>query len=111
MSDEPKEKESHAGTDSHAADAHGHGAHGHDDHGHDDGGHGHGHDVPADAIKEGSAYDAVLSTLALVVGVALVGLIVYWCSLKPAVVAEGEPGSEHAAEHQSAPNSEPAAVH
>jgi hypothetical protein len=89
--------DSHAhGTDAHAADSHGHG---HDDHA-----------IPADAIPEGSPFDMVLSSLALLVGAALVGLIVYWCGLKPAVVAEAEPG-EHPAVHGQAPaNTEPAPV-
>ncbi|MBS1956653.1 MAG: hypothetical protein JST89_20870 [Cyanobacteria bacterium SZAS-4] len=118
MSDEPKQDEHKA--DAHSSDAHGshssdsHGsAHGSDAHA-DDHGHGHGHDdhaVPADAIKEGSVYDTVLSGLALLVGLALVGLIVYWCGLKPAVVAEGEPGAHHEAQHEAPANSEPAPVH
>jgi hypothetical protein len=98
--------EENKAADTHAADSHAHGA---DAHGADS--HGHGHDdhaVPADAIPEGSAIDTVLSSLALLVGVALVGLIVYWCSLKPALVAEAEPG-EHPAVHGEAPaNTEPA---
>ena len=102
MSDEHKDSEHHAGAgahgDAHAADDHGHG-HGHDDHA-----------VPADAIKEGSVWDQALSGLALLVGLALVGLIVYWCGLKPAVVAEGEPGAQHESHHEAPANSEPAPV-
>ena len=111
MSDEQKESEQ-AGSDK--AHDHGHGDHGHDDHGHGHDDHGHGHDdhaVPADAIKEGSVYDTALSGLALLVGLALVGLIVYWCGLKPAVVAEGEPGTHHEAQHEAPANSEPAPIH
>jgi len=96
MSDEHKDGEDHATAHSHAADDHGHG---HDDHA-----------VPADAIKEGSVYDTALSGLALLVGAALVGLIVYWCGLKPAVVAEGEPGTQHEVQHEAPANSEPAPV-
>ncbi len=118
MSEEKKESEHQAGADKSAADGHAHQhehddhAHDHASHGHDD--HGHGHDehaVPADAIKEGSIYDTALSGLALLVGLALVGLIVYWCGLKPAVVAEGEPGTQHEAQHEAPANSEPAPIH
>lgn len=117
MSDEHNEPSHHTADEKHVVDDHGHG----DSHGHGDD-HGHGHDshaVPADAIPESSGYDSVLSMLALLVGAALVGLIVYWCSLKPAVVAEGEPGAEHGAQHavehvtepSTAPNSAPAESH
>ncbi|MBI2810404.1 MAG: hypothetical protein HYX67_06210 [Candidatus Melainabacteria bacterium] len=99
MSDEHKDGEHHTDAAAHAADDHGHG-HGHDDHA-----------VPADAIKEGSIYDTALSGLALLVGLALVGLIVYWCGLKPAVVAEGEPGTQHEAQHEAPANTEPAPIH
>lgn len=109
MSDEPKKEETKSDGDAHDAHTHGSAAHAADDHGH-----GHGHDdhaVPADAIKEGSVWDQALSGLALLVGLALVGLIVYWCGLKPAVVAEGEPGAQHEQHHEAPANSEPAPIH
>ncbi len=103
---EPKEgaepiAEAPAHGDSHAvADAHGH------DDSHDD-----GHAVPADLIPENSVHDKLLSGLALAVGAALVGLIIYWCGLKPAEVHEGEAGEHHEVQQEAPANTEPAPIH
>ncbi|HEY9678574.1 MAG TPA: hypothetical protein V6C76_11225 [Drouetiella sp.] len=97
---DPHADAAHAGShDSHGHDAHGHDSHGHDSHGHDShDSHGHGA-VPADAIPENSVWDSMLPGLALLVGLALAGLIVFWCGLKPAAVAEGEGAEGHSVEH------------
>jgi hypothetical protein len=83
--------------DSHAVDAHGHG--------HDD-----SHAAAGDIIPETSIQDTLLKTLALLAGVALVGLIVYWIGLKPAELTEGEPVEHHEVQQAAPANTEPAPV-